>query len=182
MKWNNKKIFALLMGILFVFPVYANEHEAMDRQGQFMAVYLFHFANFIEWPESSFNNNDSFNICINGKTEINKYIHEIEGENVKGKKIKINKNVSGEDIQNCQILFVSRAGVLKLNQIKDILQNNSILLVSDKQDYIRDGGMIEYFIQNNKLRVAINIDSVNKNGLRISSKLLRIAKVVSEDS
>jgi YfiR/HmsC-like len=172
---------ALLLATIVSLPTFANQHDEMDRQGQFMAVYLFHFSNFIEWPEAAFQNKHDFNICIDGVTEVNKYIHEIEGENVKGKKIKIKKNVSAADIQNCQILFVSRAGGLKLNQLKDSLQNNSILLVSDKQNFIREGGMIEYFIQDNKLRVAINIDSANKNGLKISSKLLRIAKIVGEN-
>jgi uncharacterized protein DUF4154 len=181
MKYIIKIIFALLLATIVALPTYANQHDALDRQGQFMAVYLLHFSNFIEWPETSFKNKDDFNICIDGVTEVNKYIHEIEGENVKGRKIKIKQGIAGTDIQNCQILFVSRSEGFKLDRIKDHLNNKSILLVSDRQDFIREGGMIEYFVQDNKLRVAINIDSAKQNGLRISSKLLRIAKIVGED-
>ncbi len=177
MKQINKKLFALLLGTIFTFPVYADKHEAMDRQGQFMAVYLFHFANFIEWPDSAFNNIDSFNICINGKTEINKYISDIEEETVKGRKIKILKNISSDGIKNCQILFVSRNGY-KRNKIEKHLFEKNILLVSDQESFIAEGGVIQYYIENNKLRLKINNDLAERMGLKISSKLLRIAKVV----
>lgn len=166
------------MATIVTLPTFANQHEAIDRQSQFMAVYLLHFSNFIEWPDTSFQNKEDFNICIDGVTEVNKYIHEIEGENVKGKKIKIKPAISGADIQDCQILFVSRSGGFKLNRIKEQLQNKSILLVSDRQNFIHDGGMIEYYIEDNKLRIAISIDAARQKGLKISSKLLRIAKII----
>ena len=179
MKWINKKIFALLMGTLFVFPIYANEPDAMDRQGQFMAVYLFHFANFIEWPDSAFNDIDSFNICINGKTEINKYIHDIEGEEVKGRKIIILNNISSDSLKDCQILFISHNDYER-NKIEKYSIKKYTLLVSDKESFISDGGVIQYYIVNNKLRLKINLEVAKRFGLKISSKLLRIAKVVRE--
>jgi len=149
----------------------------MDRQGQFMAVYLFHFANFIEWPESSFNNNDSFNICINGKTEVNNHIHDIEGEDVKGRKINILNNISSDGIKDCQIIFISRNDYER-KKIEKYSIVKYILLVSDKESFISDGGVIQYYIENNKLRLKINLDVAKHLGLKISSKLLRIAKVV----
>jgi len=179
MKRINKKLFALLLGTILTFPVIADENDAMDRQGQFMAVYLFHFANFIEWPDSAFNSIDSFNICINGKTEVNKYISDIEGEPVKGRKIKILTNISSDGIKNCHILFVSRNDY-KRNKIEKHLFEKNILLVSDQESFISDGGVIQYYIENNKLRLKINNDLAKRLGLKISSKLLRIAKIIEE--
>ncbi len=180
MKQINRKLFALLLGTVFTFSVCANEQDALDRQGKFMAVYLLHFSNFVEWPESSFNEKNNFNICINGITEINKHINDIEGDDVKGRKIKIIKNITNEEAKNCQILFISRIDYDSKN-IKQILLDGNTLLVSDMEGFISDGGMIEYFVRDNKLRVAINIGSAKKNGLKISSKLLRIAKIVGAD-
>lgn len=176
MNWVNEKLFVLMLGTAFILPVFANNGSEMDRQGQFMAVYLFHFSNFIEWPESSFNDSENFNICINGNTELNNYIHEIEGESVKDKKIKIHKYISEQDINRCQILFVSRIGGFNLEQLE--IKNKSILLVSDRNGFIDGGGVIEYFIKNNKLRIAINLQLAKRKKLKISSKLLQIAKIV----
>ena len=79
-------------------------------------------------------------------------------------------------IKACHVLFISRSENDRVEQILQNLQGRNILTVSDIPDFAARGGMIELFMEKNKIRMRINLSAVKAAGLNISSKLLRLAE------
>lgn len=158
---------------------HAKSQDVTDRQAQFMAVYLLHFANFIEWPLASSTNEGQFNICSYAKGNVNMYIRELAGEKINNdSRINVLEAPSDEDLAQCQIVFFDTKNISLFHKIKQKTKERPILFVSDHQGFIKQGGTMEYFIEGNKLRFAVNITLAKNTGLILSSKLLRIAKIV----
>jgi hypothetical protein len=169
-----RKVIAYTLLLLTPVFVYGNDQSSSERQEQFMVVYLLHFSNFIEWPLASFQDSKHFNICLSANSKLNKYTDELNGESVKNRLIKVLPLSSNTQTAHCQILFIDKSSADTFERIK----SSNTLLVSDQLGFSKNGGGIEYFIEKNKLRIAINLKATKDNGLTVSSKLLRIATLV----
>ncbi len=157
---------------------FADSTERTDRQAQFMAVYLLHFANFIEWPKATGEARNAFNLCFYAEGNVKSSIRELAGEQLKTTAIRLIEAPTFQVLKQCQIVFIEKRKVSEFQKIKQQTEGKPILFVSDKAGFIEQGGTIEYFIENNKLRFAVNAELAKETGLILSSKLLRIAKIV----
>lgn len=172
---------SLLACLIFITGISAADDEGTaNRQSQFMAVYLFHFASFIQWPDQELNDSADFKICLLGQPAISRHAAKLDGKIIKSKNktIRIIEDVAINNIASCQILYLSKTSPMTDSTLHGALVNTSVLLVSDQSDFANNGGDIGYFIQNNKLRIAINIKNTEHKKLAISSKLLRLAKII----
>ena len=146
---------------------------------QVKAAFLFNFTKFVEWPPSSFSTPQApLVIGIYGKDPFGSYLKEtVAGEKIDGHPLVIQYYSSIEEIRTCHILFINETETHKVKQVIESLKGRSILTVSDKPDFMKNGGMIRLFIENNKTRLRINREATEAANLVISSKLLRIAEI-----
>jgi hypothetical protein len=144
---------------------------------QVKAAFLYNFSQFVEWPASAFNWKGSpFVIGILGHDPFGSYIEEIvEGEKVGDRRILIKRFSSVAEVNECHILFVNTRSAA--DDIRT-LRNKSILTVSDEANFAKDGGMIRFVTDNNKIKLQINIVAARSANLNISAKLLRVAEIV----
>ncbi len=147
---------------------------------QVKAVFLFNFTQFVEWPANAFPAQQSpLVIGVLGDDPFGPYLDEtVQGEKVNGHPLIVRRFNDVEDAKSCHILFISGAGKEKLKQALTDLKGRSILTVSDITDFARQGGMVRFFSENNKIRIRINLEATKSANLTISSKLLRLADVV----
>jgi hypothetical protein len=146
------------------------------------AAFVFNFTQFIEWPERSFSLAKApFIIGIAGEDPFGEFLNDIiKDETVKGHPIIIQHYHTVREAKNCHILFLSRDNsYIFLNDIS-LLNGRNILTISDIPDFALKGGMIGFFLENNKVRFRINLDRAKKASLSIDSKLLRLAQIVSD--
>jgi hypothetical protein len=170
---------ALLLGALAALPVRATP----SAEYQLKAVFLFNFAQFVEWPESSFGDGQApFVIGVLGQDPFGEYLDRlVQGEAVRGRKVEIRRFASVADIDHCQILFVSRDAAIGWKSVSSRLRSRSTLTVSDRTSFTSDDGMILFAHQAGKIRLVVNVAMARASALTISSKLLRSAQVVSGD-
>lgn len=149
--------------------------HAQNSADQVKAVFLFNFTQFVNWPPSGFSSPASpFVIGILGNDPFGSYLDKVvEGEKVDSHPVVVQRYSDIDDVKNCQILFTNRS----YSAIKD-LRNRSILTVGDENDFAADGGIIRFFIVNNKIRLQINLKAARTANIDISSKLLRLADVI----
>jgi YfiR/HmsC-like len=157
----------------------APEHEV--REFQIKAVFLFNFAQFVEWPPDAFSSaTEPFVIGILGNDPFGPYLDQaVRGEKVNNRSISIVRFDRAEDIKTCHILYISRSEAGRLEQILSVLRGRSILTVSDAEQSGHLGGMIRFVTENNKVRLRIDNEAAKSAGLKISSKLLRPSQLVS---
>lgn len=153
---------------------------APPNEYQVKAVFLFNFAQFVEWPVATFSTaGEPFVIGILGDDPFGNYLDEtIAGEQVLGHSVIVQRYNSIGDINNCQILFIGSNDPQKIKTALSGILNRSILTVSDTNDFTGQGGMIGFVTQENRIRLQIKPMTAKGAGLNISSKLLRLADII----
>jgi hypothetical protein len=154
---------------------------APSREYQIKAVFLFNFAQFVEWPPAAFvGANTPLVIGVLGENPFGTYLDEtVRAEKVNNRPLEVQRYRQVDEIDTCHVLFISRSEANRLGQILANLKGRSILMVGDVDDFVRRGGMVQLTTAQNKVRLMINADAAKAANLTISSKLLRSAEVVT---
>lgn len=147
---------------------------------QVKAIFLFNFTQFVEWPKNSFADAEApFVIGVLGHDPFGRALDEaVRGESVNGRPLVIQRYASRADLKPCQILFIDRSASGDLDKTLSELERAGTLTVSDFEGSSARDVVIRFLIENQKIRLRINLDSAHDAGLTISSKLLRPAQVV----
>src|SRR5882724_8533961 len=145
--------------------------------------FLFKFGSFVEWPSSAFPNPDTpFVIGILGKDPFGASLDQIvQGRTVQGRVVVIQRLQRVEQAKDVHILFVARTEMERAEQIAASLRGNSVLTVSDVEQSLQ-AWMINLVTVDNKVRFEIDEDLAQRAGLKLSSKLLSLAKAVRTKS
>ena len=151
-----------------------------SNEYQVKAAFLFNFAKFIDWPASSFGNPQApFSICILGKDPFGRSIDDaLQGKAIGEHPVSVQRVKDTAGARHCQILF---AGILEsrnLAPLLDGLKGASVLLVGDVDGFAASGGTIQFTLEEDHIRFLINVDAADRAGLKFSSKLLAVAKIV----
>ena len=169
-----------ILGLLFTASPPARGEAFSEYQVK--AVFLYNLANFVKWPDSSLDaNDDFFTIGILGDDPFGKALDRtVTDETVDGRAIRIVRysDPAQLDKQRCQLLFIA----MDLSQAYPGLYTKfgrmGILTVSDQDGFVNQGGMVNLLTSGKRIQLEINLDNASQAGLRISSKLLNLARVV----
>jgi len=156
--------------------------EVAPSEYRVKAVFLFNFAQFVEWPPESFKDaSKPFVIGILGADPFEGELDAVvRGETVAKRPFVIERYHDVSDLQNCNILYISRPQIGHLPQILSALKGRSVLTVSDADRADQAGVMIRLINQNNRIRMQIDVGAARAGKLTISSKLLRPAEIVGD--
>jgi hypothetical protein len=159
-------------------PVHADTSVAEDK---LKALYLFNFSYFVKFPEQCEQDCDEFTICSTGSfSQVTEHLNKIiSGEKVDGKPIKLKVFNDYEHVYPaCQILFINSNDEKHLYSIIEAVKDKPTLTVSDIKNFTAKGGMVGFDYAKNRLIPVINNDLAQQQQLKISSKLLNIAREV----
>ncbi len=147
---------------------------------QVKAAYLFNFLKFVEYPGESFADPLApIVIGVVGDDPFGNALPQVViGKTVQGRDLVIRMYRSGEDLRGAHILFISASERRRLPMILTSLHGSSVLTVADTEGFLDAGGMIQFLTENGRVRFAINVDATGRAKLKMSSKLLSLAKVV----
>lgn len=147
---------------------------------QVKAVFLFNFAQFVEWPASAAPDSQApLVIGILGDDPFRGVLDEtLRGERLGARRFEVRRFRQVTEADPCDILFISRSETERVAQALVGLANRPILTVSDGDDFATRGGMIQFVTDKNRIRLRINLEAARAANLTISSKLLRVAEIV----
>ena len=170
------------LAIMGARPSAAQSVQASASEVQ--AVFLFNFAQFVEWPAEAFSDPRApLVIGILGKDPFGGFLDEtVRGETVRGRTFRVDRYRRVEDVRECQILFISRSETKRLDSILTALKGKPILTVSNGDDFARSGGIIRFILDQSKIRLSIDLEAAQAAKLTFSSKLLRSAQIVPPTS
>ncbi len=140
------------------------------------AAYLYNFARYVTWPASAFDSPDEpIRICVVGDDAFRGLLEDVVSDKRVGDRpVSAEARASAGDARGCHILFVgaARAGAVAG------LSGQSVFTVSDSEGFASGGGIANFVLVGNKVRFEINTNAVEKAGLQVSSRLLRVAQIV----
>jgi hypothetical protein len=142
------------------------------------AAFLFNLTKFVEWPETTFASvHTPIILGIVGDDPFGGTLSRIvEGQVVSGRPVTIRKYRFGDDLSRCQVLFISPSDRLRVPQILASLQGASVLTVSDTEQFVDAGGMMQLIMEQSRVRFIVSLNAVAKTKLQISARLLALAR------
>ena len=154
--------------------------QAVTPEYQVKAAILYKFAVFVEWPAKAFSTETSpFAACVLGKDPFGPWLQQEMGEaRVGTHPVEIRHFEQGEAAEGCHLVFIADSEKSRLEKILAPLRNTSALIVSDVSDisqFCRWGGMISLLMEGVKVRFQLNAKAIEQAGLKIDSKLKRVA-------
>ena len=146
------------------------------------AAFLLNFAKFVEWPANVFRDEKTpFTVCIFGHDPFGSALDEvIRGKNINARGILVHRTTGLADLKTCQLVFISEKEEKHLPDVFNSLNGASTLVVGESDDFAERGGSVQFFVEDNRMRFAVNVDAVQRARLTISSKLLVLAKIVHD--
>jgi hypothetical protein len=166
----------LACAALLLFPNRAAADAAPEYEVK--AAFLLNFAKFVDWPPGSFaSSNSPIAICIVGKDPFGRGIDElVQGEVVNGRPVTVRRIAQAPAAQTCQIVFTQLSG----KDTSGILNSlgPGVLTVGEGDNFIRDGGIIAFLIENRHVRFDIDRKAAEAAELKLSSKMLAVARTV----
>jgi hypothetical protein len=197
-KMNKYKYIPIVLVLLCAViqgTVHGQDNSGKEREYKIKAAFLYNFIKFVDWPEEKIKNaNDAMVIGIIGKDPFGNAFEPVKDKNVKGQKAIIKyfksyeafsqnqtelKEIS-EELTKCNLLFISSSEINYLDKIINIIKNSNVLTVGENKDFLKAEGIINFLLEENKVRFEINLVAAKKSKLQIRSQLLRLAKNVIE--
>jgi hypothetical protein len=144
------------------------------------AVFLLNFTKFIEWPAAAFEAPDSpITICILGEDPFGSMLNQVvEGEVVNRRKVAVQRIKHAPAQKSCQILFWSKSEGSAAKALPGL--GPGVLTVGEGENFVREGGMISFIIDNRRVRFDVHQTVAESAGLKLSSKLLSVARSVEK--
>lgn len=177
--WLSIFLFLAAAALAFA-PEKVRAQAEVPREYQIKAAFLFHFAQFVEWPSvNSTNADDPFVIGVLGENPFGGALDEIvKGETIGRRKITVQFSRRAEDLKNCQIVFVSKSEKTRLSRILKELNGRDILTVGECDGFAQLGGVMNFYLENDSVHFEINPAAAAREKLKISSQLFRLGKIV----
>jgi hypothetical protein len=144
------------------------------------AAFLLKFGKFVEWPPAVFANSESpIAICILGKDPFGRTIDDlVQGEVVTGRKLIVRRITQAPAAQTCQIVFTQQTGKDTAELLTSL--GPGVLTVGEGEDFVRQGGIIGFLLDSRHVRFDIGLKAAELADLKLSSKLLAVARAVQK--
>jgi hypothetical protein len=168
--------------LIAIFAANAKEMpgQVVATEDQIKAAYMFNFAKFVEWPAEVFTAAASINFCALGRSAVADEMDSlVSGKSINGHAIKVRHLGRPDEIKDCHLVFLPSGAGKQEQKLFQAAKGLSVLLVSDAPGFARSGGMIGFITENGKVLFEVNPGSAEEAHLKISSKLLALARIVS---
>jgi hypothetical protein len=162
-------------------PTWAQASPPVEYQVK--AAFLLNFARFVEWPARAFQTKTTpITLCVFKHDPFGHILDDvIRKKMVNNREVVARRITELRDLKWCQVVFVSSKEDKNLSEISNSLKGISALVVGESEDFAIRGGGIQFFLEDNQLRFAVNLDAVQRVRLKISSKMLALATIVRDN-
>jgi hypothetical protein len=144
------------------------------------AAFLFHFAQFVDWPPETYKESTSpLTYCTAGGDPFEGGLDaSLKGKTIGGRPVRVLHFKEAGESQGCQILFLGIADKKLVSATLAKLNGSPVLTVGESVNFTKGGGMIGFLLEDNKVRFEINLEATEHAKLKISARLLALAKTV----
>lgn len=180
-----QKVFSTLLLAGFLSLLAQMTHAASDadsvKEYQVKALFLYNFANFVEWPKEAFTSPDEpLRMCLYGAVPFGEFLDMVNGASIRDRVLDVIRTTDYRKIQSgCHILFVGIDRQSQLEQFFKDLNHLFVLSVGNLDDFANSGGVVNIVRTQDQQQFEINLSKAIENGLFISSDLLALARIIN---
>lgn len=142
------------------------------------SAFLYNIAKFVEWNGIDGTTPSSpLVICMTGQV-FGSAIDSIDGKTVQGRTVTVKHPSNGQEARACHILFIENPEGRKAEEVLEAVGGRPILTVCDRPDCAQQGVMVNLQKQEDKIGIELNLDAVQRARLKLSSQLIKLARLV----
>jgi hypothetical protein len=174
---------SLIAGALLVAGALATDRPIAARQlataPELKAAFLINFARFTTWPQEALGTGAGLSMCVSGDPRLADTIEELgQRERIQDREILV-RRVKG-DVSGCHLLYWAAATLSREQDLLLVVVKRPVLTVSDDANFVKLGGIANFFVDDGRMRFSVNPAAAERASLRISSKLLNLARIVKD--
>jgi hypothetical protein len=155
------------------------------------AVYLYKFTKLIRWPAAAFPAEDApFVIGVIDAGDVAVALEEGIPEQPAGERTTVVRRLdwralektaqTAAALRECHVLFIPASLRDEMPRLSALIGDASILTVGNSRYFAMRDGMIEFFLDGDRVGIRINVDRLNRRNLKVSSRLLKLAAIVED--
>lgn len=165
--------FVLLAGALLV-----SGAEPVAEEYHVKGAFLLNFPKFVDWPDDAFKGpRDPIAICVLGANPFTAQLEAAAKQVVVGNRgVTFHEIADVQQAHQCQIVFVALSEKKRARALLDAVQKESVLTVSEYEGFIAGGGLIEFRLEEGRVRMEISAAAAKRSGLHINAKLLSLSQ------
>ncbi|MEE9338003.1 MAG: YfiR family protein [Methylococcaceae bacterium] len=164
------------IALLCFLSIQVHATESVSEK-QLKTIYIYNFSRFVQWPKPK-TETKTFNICTYPRNSFGGVLYQLEARKIQHQNIKIIELEYLHSIQHCHVVFIDAVSDIHLEKLNLIAKKHYVLTVSDQDDFVVKEGMIQLFVDKDKIRFNLNFDSSQAAFLKIDSKLIKLASTV----
>ena len=147
------------------------------------AAFLIHFTEFVEWPDNAFPSDDTpITIGVLGENVFgNTLARAVETTTVRNRKLAVKQGLRIEDLKGCHVLFIGKSERGQTPEVLAGLRDRCVLTVGETDGFASQGGIINFYLDGNKVRFEINSSAARRHRLKMSAQLLSLGKLVDSE-
>ncbi|BCG45358.1 Putative transmembrane protein [Citrifermentans bremense] len=168
-----------MLSLLLVVSLETRAEGAQEYQVK--AAMVVNMAKYVEWPAESFPRTGApLQLCSMGRGPFTQALEQYEGKTVLGHPLSLRGVAPGDDLSECHVLVLSGVEKRYVAGVLEQVRRRGVLTVSDIPDFARFGGIIGLVENEGRVRFEINLKAAQQSRVRISSQLLKLARVIRE--
>jgi hypothetical protein len=171
-------IFPILLIIVAILIPGAPARSLEGMEYQIKAAMMINFIQFVDWPDAAGQAEEFLTIGIFGEDKFGDTLNSIEGRIVSGRRLKLRRLNTIHELKQCQIVFIPESESHRTNEILKFLNGAPVLTIGESDQFTRMGGIIRFYLDRNHVRFEINKTAASHSKLKLSAKLMEVARVV----
>jgi hypothetical protein len=146
---------------------------------QVKAAFIYNFTKFVTWPESSFAGPGApIRLGVIGEDPLAEALRVVEGREAQGRRVEVVRLGEGDAPSHCHVIYVAASAMSRADAITGKAKGAPVLTVGDSPQFTARGGMINFVVAGERVRIQICAARAGARGLKISSKLLSLVQIV----
>ena len=142
---------------------------------------LWNIAKFVEWPALPEDKTTPLVFTILGEDDLAANLAGLlSSRTVNGRPVFVRFARRPQDAKGSQILYLAASESGQISSVLAAVDTSAVLTVSDAPGFAAHGGMVGFATEGTRVRFEVNLNQAEKNGLKLSAKLLSLARLVSD--
>jgi hypothetical protein len=159
---------------------YARAQRLEAAEATVKAAFLYKFAGYVDWPPAGFSSPDApFVFGVVGSDDVAAELAKVTaGRQIGGHPATVRRVRDGEGLRGLHVVFVGRSAADRLSTLIRAAQLPALLIVTETERGLEAGSAINFVVADDRVGFEVSIDAAERNGLKISSRMLAVARRV----
>jgi hypothetical protein len=169
----------MLLGTALAATTCVSAQAEPPTEYEVKAAFIHNIAKFVEWPAAP-PTDGKLRLCIVGQDPFGSALDSLRGRPIGDKVWEVSPAKPNSNLRECGVLFIAASERNNLGQVLNATRGSAVLTVGDSEGYAEQGVMVNFYREQNRVRFEINAEAASRAGLKISSQLLKLARIVQE--